>query len=69
MNTKHTYVMTLSRNDYYGKKTTGSIEVTIDLEQIAAELARKAFYNKSRRSRFMRGAIKGVAFDIQEVPR
>lgn len=44
----------------------GVLEVEIDLEAIARQLAAKAFFNKGRKSKAMAGAIVAKAHSITE---
>jgi hypothetical protein len=48
---------------------SGTIEVTLDLDSIARQLAQKAFFSKGKKSRSMGGAIVGKAHSVQEVPK
>ena len=43
----------------------GTLEIDIDLEAIARQLATKAFFNKGRRSKAMAGAIIGKAHSVE----
>lgn len=53
---------------YYGEPSrAGTIELVLDVERIAKQLAQRAFYSKGKKSRAMSGAVLGEAHSIQEV--
>lgn len=62
------YTIRTQVHRYYGEaKRAGVIEVEIDLDSIAKQLAQRAFFNKGKKSRAMAGAIIGKAHSIEEV--
>lgn len=44
---------------------SGTIEVTLDTDAIAKQLALKAFHNKSGKTRYMHGAIVGKSSAVR----
>ncbi len=46
----------------------GVIEITIDLDSVARQLADRAFESKGRKSRYMNGAIVGKAHSVEVQP-
>lgn len=62
-----TYTRTITVRKHFGdQQRTGTIEVTIDVDGIARQLARRAFFNKSKRSGYMAGAIVGKAHSVTD---
>lgn len=64
-----TFTLVIDKVGRYGGEANrrGVIEVTIDVERIAKQLAHRAFFNKGKQSRAMSGAIVGKAHSIEEI--